>query len=152
MPNADAIAGTKYIARRFVCDVARAERLRRRSIPGRFALQPRLAGRTSRALRHILQEPAALLAVCPTVLGRIHTRVAMITLPALLALVLSPSPAHGWLVVIGTYLLMGIALDVLAYSRLRRDQPPRMTPVLGLAELGLLSALVGFLAAWRRTS
>jgi hypothetical protein len=53
VPNADTISGTKYIARRFVGDVARAERLRRRSIPGRFWLQLRLAGRTSRALRRI---------------------------------------------------------------------------------------------------
>ncbi len=53
VPNADTISGTKYISRRFVGDCARAERLRRRSVPGRLALQLRLAGRTARALRRI---------------------------------------------------------------------------------------------------
>jgi hypothetical protein len=84
--------------------------------------------------------------VCPTLLGRIHTRVATITLPALLALILwLVTGEHGWLVVIGIYLLMGIALDALVYSWLLRYQPPWMTFVLALAEFGLLYALVGFL-------
>jgi hypothetical protein len=84
--------------------------------------------------------------MCPTVLGRIHTRVAIITLPALLALILRlVTGDHGYLVVTGVYLLMGVALDALVYSWLLRYQPPWMTFVLGLAEFGLLYALVGFL-------
>ena len=84
--------------------------------------------------------------MCPTVLGRIHTRVAIITLPALLALILLfVTGEHGYLVVTGIYLLMGVALDALVYSWLLRYQPPWMTLVLGLAEFGILYALVGFL-------
>jgi len=53
VPNGDTIAGLKYIARRFVGDAARAERLRYRSVPSRLAMQLRLAGATVRALRQI---------------------------------------------------------------------------------------------------
>jgi hypothetical protein len=53
VPNGDTIAGLKYIARRFVGDAARAERLRLRSVPSRMAMQVRLARRTARALRQI---------------------------------------------------------------------------------------------------
>ncbi len=84
--------------------------------------------------------------MCPTVLGRIHTRVATITLPALLALVLAlVDGENGWLVLVGTYLLLGVSLDALVYSWLLRYQPPWMTFVLALAEFGLLYALVGAL-------
>jgi hypothetical protein len=53
VPNGDTIAGLKYIARRFVGDVARAERLRLRSIPSRLAFQLRLGQATVRALRQV---------------------------------------------------------------------------------------------------
>jgi hypothetical protein len=53
VPNGDTISGTKYVARRFVGDVVRAERLRQRSIPGRFAMQLGLARGTVRAIRHV---------------------------------------------------------------------------------------------------
>ena len=51
IPHGDTIAGLKYIARRFVSDVARAERLRRRRLPSRLAMQLRLASRSSSAIR-----------------------------------------------------------------------------------------------------
>jgi hypothetical protein len=53
VPHGDTIAGLKYIARRFVADVARAEKLRRRSFPSRMALQLRLASRSSQAIRRV---------------------------------------------------------------------------------------------------
>jgi hypothetical protein len=53
VPNGDTIAGLKYIARRFVGDCVRAERIRQRSFPSRFAMQLRLAGATSRALKQV---------------------------------------------------------------------------------------------------
>jgi hypothetical protein len=84
--------------------------------------------------------------MCPTVLGRIHTRVATITLPALLALGLSIATDNtGWLILVGVYLLLGLTLDVFVYSWLLRYQPPWMTFVLALAEFGLLYVLVGVL-------
>ncbi len=51
IPHGDTIAGLKYIARRFVADVARAERLRRRRFPSRLAMQLRLASQASQAIR-----------------------------------------------------------------------------------------------------
>ena len=53
VPNGDTIAGLKYIARRFVGDVARAENLRARSFPSRLRLQVGLARATVGALRHL---------------------------------------------------------------------------------------------------
>ena len=43
VPNGDTIAGLKYIARRYVGDVARAEDLRYRRFQSRLAMQLRLA-------------------------------------------------------------------------------------------------------------
>jgi hypothetical protein len=57
VPNGDTIAGLKYIARRFIGDVARAERLGGRSFPSRLALQLRLAGSTASALREVRRTP-----------------------------------------------------------------------------------------------
>jgi hypothetical protein len=57
IPNADTIAGLKYVARRFVADCARAERPRRRGLASRVTLQLSLAHKTSNALRGL--EPVA---------------------------------------------------------------------------------------------
>jgi hypothetical protein len=53
VPNGDTIAGLKYIARRFVGDVDRAERIRRRRFPSRMALQLGLARDTIRAIKSV---------------------------------------------------------------------------------------------------
>ena len=57
VPNADTIAGLKYQARRFVGDCARAERIKMRPLPSRFALQVRLARQSAKAIRHIRKTP-----------------------------------------------------------------------------------------------
>jgi hypothetical protein len=81
--------------------------------------------------------------MCPTVLGRIETRVATITLPAIFASIISLATWDAsWIALIGMYLLLGIALDVCVYSWLFRYQPPWMTFVLAVAEFGLLYLLV----------
>jgi len=81
--------------------------------------------------------------MCPTTLGRIETRVATITLPAIFAGILSLVFWDGsWIALIGLYLLLGIALDIFVYSWLFRYQPPWMTFVLAVAEFGLLYVLV----------
>ena len=53
IPHGDTIAGLKYIGRRFVADVARAENLRGRSFMGRLGMQISLARETAKALRHV---------------------------------------------------------------------------------------------------
>jgi len=80
--------------------------------------------------------------MCPTTLGRIHTRVAtLVFLPVLLGLILWAATGNfNYLVLLGIYLLLGVALDVVVYAWAIRYQPPWMTFVLALAELGLLYA------------
>jgi hypothetical protein len=81
--------------------------------------------------------------MCPTTLGRIETRVATITLPAIFATVLTLVQWRpSWIALIGLYLLLGVALDVFVYSWLFRYQPPWMTFALAVAEFGLLYVLV----------
>jgi hypothetical protein len=77
--------------------------------------------------------------MCPTPTGRIHTRTATIFLPALFGLIVSLVTGHfDWLALIGIYYVQGIFLDTVIYSWLFRFQPPWMTFVLGVAELGIL--------------
>src|SRR3954453_22594425 len=84
--------------------------------------------------------------MCPTVIGRVHSRVATIVLPAVLGLILSlVTGREDWIVLIGVYLLLGIALDAGAYSWALRYQPPWMTFVLALFEFALLYVLAHIL-------
>jgi hypothetical protein len=80
--------------------------------------------------------------MCPTPLGRVQTRVAIITLPALLGTALSLITGNpDWIVLIGVYLLLGVSLDSAVYSWVLRYQPPWMTGVLAIFEYGLLLIL-----------
>ena len=84
--------------------------------------------------------------MCPTPIGRVHTRVAIIVGPALLGLILSLVTGRAdWIVLIGVYLLLGVFLDTCVYSWLLKYQPPWMTGVLALAEFGLLYVLANVL-------
>jgi hypothetical protein len=80
--------------------------------------------------------------MCPTTLGRIHTRVAtLVFLPLVLALILWAITGNpNYIVLLGIYLLLGVALDVVVYAWAIKYQPPWMTFVLALAELGLVYA------------
>jgi hypothetical protein len=80
--------------------------------------------------------------MCPTPIGRIHTRVATIIGPALIGLALSLiTGREDWIVLIGVFLLLGVTLDAGLYSWVLKYQPPWMTGVLALFELGVLFAL-----------
>src|SRR4051794_11550773 len=84
--------------------------------------------------------------MCPTPTGRIHTRTGTIWLPALFGLIVSLVTGHfDWLALIGIYYIQGIFLDTCVYSWLFRLQPPWMTFVLAIAELGLLLVFAGLL-------
>jgi hypothetical protein len=84
--------------------------------------------------------------MCPTPTGRIHTRTATIFLPALFGLIVSLVTGHfDWLALIGIYYVQGIFLDTCVYSWMFRFQPPWMTFVLAIAELGILLVFAGLL-------
>jgi hypothetical protein len=81
--------------------------------------------------------------MCPTVLGRIETRVFTLIGPALLATILSIATHDpGWIVTIGVFLLMGTLLDIVFYPVIIRWQPPWLTFVIAIGEFVLLVLLV----------
>ena len=85
--------------------------------------------------------------MCPTPIGRLHTRVAIWCLgPLIVGSIYSLVSGHiDWLVLAGVYLMLGVFLDSAVYVWLLKWQPPWMGGVLALAEFGLLLVLAGIL-------
>jgi hypothetical protein len=80
--------------------------------------------------------------MCPTVLGRIQTRVAILVGPSLLGTILSLATGKAsWIVLIGVYLVMGTLLDIGFYPLIIRWQPPWLTFVLALGEFVILTRI-----------
>ncbi|MGD9694160.1 MAG: hypothetical protein AB7V42_00680 [Thermoleophilia bacterium] len=80
--------------------------------------------------------------MCPSPLGRVQTRIAILIGPAILGLILWAATGNeGYLVLIGVYLLMGAALDAGLYPFIIRWQPPWLTFVLAVGEYVILIIL-----------
>lgn len=92
--------------------------------------------------------------MCPTPIGRLHTRVASIVLgPAVLGLILTLITGHlDWIVLVGVYLLLAVVLDTAVYPFVLSWQPPWMTFVLALVEYGLLLAVTQLLEGFPNIS
>ena len=94
--------------------------------------------------------------MCPTLLGRLQTRIVILVVPAFLAAVLSLITGNGeWLALLGLYLVMGAILDMAVYAPIVSWQPGWLTGILGLAEYVLLLVIalaLGFgIPVWQAT-